>query len=73
MLTTLTLVLPHNNKVLKMQPLEFLRQEMTSELNRSEIKVITPPCLPIAGDQKKRPDQRRERDRYKLGSEIRDS
>ena len=62
MLTTLILVLPHNKR-LNMRSLESFRQEMTSQLNRSEIKVVTPTCLPIAGDQKQRLDQRRERDR----------
>ena len=46
MLTTLISVLPHN-KILEIRPLESLRQEITSQLNRSDKKGKIPSGLPI--------------------------
>ena len=44
MLTTLILVLPHKNKIREIRPLESLRQETTSQLNRAERKVRPQPA-----------------------------
>ena len=44
-----------------MRPLESFFQDTISSEHLGEIKTATPPCLPIAGDQKLRPSHLRER------------